>query len=841
MYFEETPSPRLVATATGSMQLVPDDARELVRRCSLVEVRLDALGDGFGPLGIGEVAAMALRIQSILDPLARPGEAPIPLLATAAVAPEAAGRCGTRAESLGLLRAAVQAGFPWIDFDLALAGSLGGDAGAGQAMQARAAELRAVIAGEPRTEVVVSEHWTADGETDGLTPRLEVLGEFLEEALRLGVWPRTVKLIEAPGAGGTAGALAFIARIPEVRALLVEWTRELRAVRPGLLVPELAMFAGGPEGSATRTVCTAAGSDWVYAAARADEAQPVPGQLTVEALCATWPGGRPPGHGTPIFGVLGERIAGSASPVLFTALFEQLGVRGVYGRFDVPDAGAVLEHARSGRLPIVGLSVTAPHKAAAWNFGGGDRAPAAEGASGLRAFNTLVQGAEGAWVGVNTDLLGARAAAEELVGEDWFARSRTVVVLGAGGAARAALRALSDPRATAAWEPWLGAWRTAADELPNLAVCESVSDSSSDPTSPADDGGEPTMSLTVLARDPMRAMALARECGASFGGLDELAGLAPDLIVHATPAGSPAAGDACAWLPGAATLNQLAERAPHCAVLDANYKPDPTPLVAAARAAGLRASTGARWFWAQAAAQLQRFREAAQASADPSAPEAHLPVDLPPVLQAELATKLGGAEVLVLIGARGSGKTTLGREFADRVGLAFRDLDAELAAAGGASSAGELLAARGEAAFRAAESALFVAALEAAPQGPSVWATGGGLLTSSVARVALAAARASGRARCVWLTARPETLAERVAGDPTVRPALFAGGSSGEGPLAEARRVLAERSAAYAEAADLELDTETLEREVLVNAMAAGFGRALDAGTELPAAEGAGA
>ena len=58
---------------------------------------------------------------------------------------------------------------------------------------------------------------------------------------------------------------------------------------------------------------------------------------------------------------------------------------------------------------------------------------------------------------------------------------------------------------------------------------------------------------------------------------------------------------------------------------------------------------------------------------------------------------------------------------------------------------------------------------------------------------------------------------------------------------AEAQRVLAERSPAYAAAADLELDTEGLDRDALVAALAAGFGRALEAGDGEPAPDGAGA
>lgn len=827
---------KLVVTMTQGMRPTFDDASWLRRTADLLEVRLDAYGDGGGPLRVGEVAAVLTRGSRLLTVLVEPGQDPVPLLATASAAPGAAGRCTSRGQALTLLRAAAMAGIDWIDFDLALDSGLG--ARLGEHWEGRVAE--ALVRGatdDPVVEAalsdffaeriselvelsvhegmcfVFSEHWTRTRDTvaEGVEPlgvRLAVITTLLERLAseRRDLAPVAVKLVETAGGGVEEGAarryaFEFLAAIPRVRQLLGE----------GAHAPELFMFAGGRFGTWTRSLCTAFGSQAVYAAARPDQDLPVPGQATVIELTAAWPDGRPPRVGTPVFGVVGERIEGSSSPALFTDLLRRTECRGVYGRFDLADPAPLFERLDDARLPLVGLSVTAPHKRAAWHFGGGDAEVAACGLRGLGAYNTLWRTAAG-WHGTNTDVVGVRAAVEALFGEDWFARPRRVVVLGAGGTARAVAKALTDPRATAAFEPWLAAWRSGAATLPPLA-------GEARATAPA------AVEFVVLAREPMRAMGLAREFGASFGGFEELATLTPDLVVHATPLGSPAASEAHIWLPGVPALADLAARAPHCRILDANYKPAPTPLVAAARELGLEAKTGRLWFWAQAAAQWARFA----ANLEPL-PGVALPAG-PDLVERARPDALHDREapLLILIGQRGVGKTSLGCALAERDGQVFRDLDDELARSEGASSAGDLFASVGEAAFRRAETARFGLALARAAHaiwGPGrreIWATGGGLLTTPEARAALAAARASGLARVLWLRGEPEALGRRVVADPTLRPALFGASAvefSAEHAIEEARRIAADRDPHFRALADEERDTTHLSLEALVAGLA---------------------
>ncbi|MGE0409956.1 MAG: shikimate kinase, partial [Amphiplicatus sp.] len=85
---------------------------------------------------------------------------------------------------------------------------------------------------------------------------------------------------------------------------------------------------------------------------------------------------------------------------------------------------------------------------------------------------------------------------------------------------------------------------------------------------------------------------------------------------------------------------------------------------------------------------------------------------------------------IVLVGMMGAGKTTIGKRLAERLGLAFRDADAEIEKAAGMSIA-ELFAAHGEESFRKGE-AQVIARLLCEPA--HVLATGGGAVLSPQTR-----------------------------------------------------------------------------------------------------------
>ena len=154
-----------------------------------------------------------------------------------------------------------------------------------------------------------------------------------------------------------------------------------------------------------------------------------------------------------------------------------------------------------------------------------------------------------------------------------------------------------------------------------------------------------------------------------------------------------------------------------------------------------------------------------------------------------------------LIGYRGSGKSSVGRLLAEKLGCAFSDTDRMVEEAIG-SSISEYFRQAGEPAFRARESeALAEIAGAAAAGSRRVAATGGGIVLN------LANIEAMRRAGVVvWLVASAATLRQRILADAASaasRPALQ-GSSSAD----EVEAVLRQREPLYRAAADFEVLTE---------------------------------
>lgn len=151
---------------------------------------------------------------------------------------------------------------------------------------------------------------------------------------------------------------------------------------------------------------------------------------------------------------------------------------------------------------------------------------------------------------------------------------------------------------------------------------------------------------------------------------------------------------------------------------------------------------------------------------------------------------------LALVGARGSGKTTVGRMIARRLRRPFFDTDVLVEERAG-QPIREIFAAWGEPRFRDLESE----ALEACAQWPgAVLATGGGIVLREQNRRALKAL-----GFVVWLAADPDVLARRLGSNPNAvrnRPALTAAGT-----LAELADVAAARAPLYRDVADAIIDT----------------------------------
>jgi shikimate kinase len=153
---------------------------------------------------------------------------------------------------------------------------------------------------------------------------------------------------------------------------------------------------------------------------------------------------------------------------------------------------------------------------------------------------------------------------------------------------------------------------------------------------------------------------------------------------------------------------------------------------------------------------------------------------------------------VILVGLPGSGKTTVGRELARRLGRPFLDFDEEIERREGAPVS-HIFARRGEAHFRRLEQALTHEVRDAGVG--MVLATGGGWVT--VPEV-VGLLRPPGAV--IYLVVAPATALRRMGALRDRRPLL-----ANPDPLATLERLLAERSRLYEAAADLVLDTEHLD------------------------------
>ncbi len=264
-----------------------------------------------------------------------------------------------------------------------------------------------------------------------------------------------------------------------------------------------------------------------------------------------------PGARTRLAAIIGDPVRHSLSPAMHNAAFAALGLDWVYLAFEVAEgnAHAAVEGARS--LGLVGLSVTMPHKGAVVNAV--DRLSPV--AVALNAVNTVVRRAGDVLEGDNTDGAGFLDALRHDEGFD--PAGQRCLVVGAGGAARAVVKALADAGAR---------------------------------------------QVVVVNRTSSRAEAAAALAGAvgRVGVIDEAADA--ELVVNATPVGMsrgarpdaevvPIGGkhvgaDASAGPPFAASVVDPAHLGPGQLVVDLIYHPPVTPLLEAARARGATGVSG---------------------------------------------------------------------------------------------------------------------------------------------------------------------------------------------------------------------------------------------------------
>jgi shikimate kinase len=161
--------------------------------------------------------------------------------------------------------------------------------------------------------------------------------------------------------------------------------------------------------------------------------------------------------------------------------------------------------------------------------------------------------------------------------------------------------------------------------------------------------------------------------------------------------------------------------------------------------------------------------------------------------------------LLVLVGLPGSGKTTVGRQLARRLGLPFTDSDQVIEQRIGGSIR-DYFEREGEAAFRDMEEAV----IQELASGDGVLATGGGAVLRPINRQRLHDA-----GHVIYLRSSPEVLFRRLQHDSN-RPLLQV-----EDPLGRLRSLYGERDPLYREIAHFVLETGRPSVPRLVNMIVA--------------------
>lgn len=322
---------------------------------------------------------------------------------------------------------------------------------------------------------------------------------------------------------------------------------------------EKVVLGMGEHGFPSRVLAGKIGSRICFASAPGAHA--APGQtdpLTLERLFRF----HSVGPATAVYGVIGNPVAHSLSPLVHNTGFAALGMDGVYLPFPVDDLAAFRRVA--DLLDIRGLSVTVPLKQAVIPLLS-RRDALVEAAGACNTITAEPAGAGGAgggrtWAGTNTDVEGFLAPLRDAFGGT-IPRGIRATVVGAGGASRAVVHAL------------------------------------------VGSGAE----VLVLNRTGERAQELARLFSVKAAALDGhaavLAGGYPDLIVQTTSAGmAPAAG--IDPFPSYRFTGREV-------VYELVYSPPMTPFLLRARDAGCRLVQGSRMFLAQAREQFRLFTGAA--------------------------------------------------------------------------------------------------------------------------------------------------------------------------------------------------------------------------------------
>jgi len=294
----------------------------------------------------------------------------------------------------------------------------------------------------------------------------------------------------------------------------------------------------GEQGIISRILGPRSGSVFTFASATAGE-ETAPGQISAKTLLDLYRIDQLDAA-TKVYGVVGNPVAHSLSPAMLNAAFRRERVNSVYLPLQTSSISDLLTLIRE--VPLSGLSVTMPFKQSILKHLQ-KTDPLSEK---IGALNTVVRSQEGKLYGFNTDV----AAIVRPLEKRLALKNAKILVIGAGGAARAAVFGLRDK------------------------------------------GAE----VFIFNRTLLTAQKLAREAKAKTVKREQLVKSNFDVILNATPIGMAGSKSQSLLEPGEINARL---------VFDLVYNPIDTPLIRAARAKGIPVITGVEMFVHQGARQFE--------------------------------------------------------------------------------------------------------------------------------------------------------------------------------------------------------------------------------------------
>lgn len=293
----------------------------------------------------------------------------------------------------------------------------------------------------------------------------------------------------------------------------------------------------GEQGVISRVLGVRAGSVFTFAAANPGE-ETAPGQISARTLREVYRIEQVDAA-TRVYGVAGDPVAHSLSPVLMNTAFRRENVNAVYLALHAKTLDDLLVCVRE--IPLHGLSITMPYKESIVKHL--DNCDTHTNRVG--ACNTVVRGPDGKLYGFNTDVAGVLRPLEQRLA----LQGAKVLVLGAGGAARAAVFGLKERGAD----------------------------------------------VYILNRTPAPAQKLAHQAHARLARRPDLKKQAFDVIINATPLG----------MAGSKESPLHEDEINTRFLLEMIYSPAETHLVKTARAKGVQIIPGSEMFVQQAARQFE--------------------------------------------------------------------------------------------------------------------------------------------------------------------------------------------------------------------------------------------